>query len=642
MRPASRTLPAVAATALLAAGILTATLPAHAATATSAASATDATGECAPSASGATPSLAVQDACGNHAMGSEARAASGLAPAATPSPAPTAAAAPQVKSLAAAPDVTPSTGSNVLGFDISGFQPTTNWSGAVSAGYKFVFIKATESTDYTSSYFQTQWVNAGKSGLLRGAYHFAQPGQSSGAAQANYFYNNGAAMSTATPGTLPPVLDAETAKCGGLNKSQMVSWINSFMSTLKSLTGRTPIIYTYQSWWSSCTGNNAALSKAYPLWVADPTPPAADQPRLPASWGTWTFWQWGAPPFSGGGDADAYHGSSLATLTSSYGVYPRIAGTDRFATSTGAGQAFLTAAQSSTASPLPGSTVYIASGWAFPDALSGGAAAGLADAPIMLVNQGSIPKAVSSELAALGPQNIVILGGTTSVDSAVQKALVGFTKSKSSSAVTRIGGADRFATSADVATDKFSAGLANVYIASGTNWPDALSGAAASADAAKRGPVLLVRPDAIPAAVAAALTRLKPKKITIFGGPTAVSASVASQLVKYTASRSTSSVGRLWGADRYATSASIATHEFSAGVSVAYVVSGAEFPDALAAAPLSALAGGSPVLLTERTSIPASITSALKTLKPKSIIVIGGSAAVAASIQSQLKSYVVG
>jgi len=597
----------------------------------------DAATSCAPNSSSSTPSAAVQDACGDHAMGRQSAFAL----------------AQQNGIGVTAAQTTPDVGDNVLGFDVSGWQTSTDWAGAVAAGYKFVFIKSTESDNFINPYFNGQWVDAGKAGLLRGTYHFAQPAQSSGAAQAEYFYAHGAAMSAVTPGTLPPVLDIENSNCAGMTQAAMVSWIGSFMSTLKALTGRTPLIYTYQKWWNNCTGANTSLAAKYPLWIADPTPTVATEPRMPGTWKTWTFWQWGAPPFSGGGDADVFHGTDPAVLASAYATYPRIAGTDRWATSTQTAQEFVSAAAAastattgtatgttSSASAKPVQTVFIASGQTPFDALSGGAAAGALKAPIMLVSPTAIPPVVEQQLWSMRPQEIVILGGPNAVSAAVQKKLAGYSISGSTSAVKRISGSDRYATSAAIATQSFAPGVANAYVAVGTSWPDALSGSAAAASPATAGPVLLVNGTTVPSSVAAALTRLRPKKITIFGGTAVVSSGVQAALAHYTAGRTAAAVTRLAGSDRWGTSQQIATRLFGSGVPVAYVVSGTNFPDALTGAPLSALDGGAPVLLTEPGSIPPATAGALAALKPKSIVVIGGSASVSAAVQSALKKYV--
>ena len=67
---------------------------------------------------------------------------------------------------------------------------------------------------------------------------------------------------------------------------------------------------------------------------------------------------------------------------------------------------------------------------------------------------------------------------------------------------------------------------------------------------------------------------------------------------------------RVSGADRYATAAALSAATFGANVPVAYVATGANFPDALAAGPAAAHAGG-PVLLVATNEIPASTAKEL-------------------------------
>lgn len=95
--------------------------------------------------------------------------------------------------------------------------------------------------------FSTQYDGATAAGLIRGAYHFAQPAESSGAAQAKYFASNGGGWSDDGI-TLPGALDIEYNPsgdtCFGLSASAMVDWIEDFVTTYESETGRWPVIYT--------------------------------------------------------------------------------------------------------------------------------------------------------------------------------------------------------------------------------------------------------------------------------------------------------------------------------------------------------------------------------------------------------------
>ncbi len=89
------------------------------------------------------------------------------------------------------------------------------------------------------------------------------------------------------------------------------------------------------------------------------------------------------------------------------------------------------------------------------------------------------------------------------------------------------------------------------------------------------------------------------------------------------------------GPDRYATAAAVATDAFAPGVSVAYVATGAAFPDALTAA---AAAGGAkaPVLLVTASAIPAATLAQLKRLAPGRIVVAGGPSAISDAVLAQL------
>jgi putative cell wall-binding protein len=95
---------------------------------------------------------------------------------------------------------------------------------------------------------------------------------------------------------------------------------------------------------------------------------------------------------------------------------------------------------------------------------------------------------------------------------------------------------------------------------------------------------------------------------------------------------------RMAGSDRYATAAAIAGDAFAPGVSVAYVATGASFPDALAAA---AVAGGvgAPVLLVTASGIPAATSAALSRLQPARIVVVGGPSVVSDTVLAALAAY---
>ncbi|OMH35193.1 GH25 family lysozyme [Tersicoccus sp. Bi-70] len=209
----------------------------------------------------------------------------------------------------------------VLGMDVSGWQGNVNWSSAWSLGSRFAYVKASEGNYQINDYFAQQYNGASSIGMIRGAYHFALPGVSSGAAQAATFVASGGGWS-GDGKTLPPLLDIEYNgyaslgnACYNLTPAQMVSWIKDFSNTVKARTGRVPAIYTTTDWWIKCTGNSTAFSDnplhiaAYSTWVGN----------MPASWSTFSIWQFSSDgPFAG--DSNQWNGTYAQLQTFARGA----------------------------------------------------------------------------------------------------------------------------------------------------------------------------------------------------------------------------------------------------------------------------------------------------------------------------------
>ncbi|PWJ47854.1 Putative cell wall binding repeat 2 [Quadrisphaera granulorum] len=102
------------------------------------------------------------------------------------------------------------------------------------------------------------------------------------------------------------------------------------------------------------------------------------------------------------------------------------------------------------------------------------------------------------------------------------------------------------------------------------------------------------------------------------------------------ASAAPASTSRWWGADRYATAAAVSKESFPQGARDVVVVSGARFPDALAAAPLAAQLGG-PVLTVQPGDLPEATRAELQRLSPAVIHVVGGTSAVSEDLFRQLQ-----
>jgi putative cell wall-binding protein len=198
-------------------------------------------------------------------------------------------------------------------------------------------------------------------------------------------------------------------------------------------------------------------------------------------------------------------------------------------------------------------------------------------------------------------------------------------------ASSRIAGANRYDTAARLVGLAFPGTADLVLVATGANFPDALAASAAAAKA--DAPLLLVNPTAIPAATRAQLSRLKPKRIVIVGGTAAVSAAVEQELSRL------GIVERVAGANRFETAARLATRFFGSGTTAAYLVSGENFPDALAAGAASSYTAR-PVLLTGATKLPAATLAVLRDLGISTVTIVGGDRAVSASVFAQTDAVV--
>jgi GH25 family lysozyme M1 (1,4-beta-N-acetylmuramidase) len=178
------------------------------------------------------------------------------------------------------------------GVDVSSHQGNVAWQTLWNSGVRWAYVKATEGTYYKNTYFTQQYNGSYNVGMIRGSYHFATPDTTSGAAQADYFVNNGGGWSK-DGRTFPGALDIEWnpygATCYGKTQSGMVSWIRDFVNRYKYRTGRDPVIYTATSWWKQCTGNYGGFATTNPLWIARY---ASTVGELPAGWAYYTMWQY--------------------------------------------------------------------------------------------------------------------------------------------------------------------------------------------------------------------------------------------------------------------------------------------------------------------------------------------------------------
>jgi len=175
---------------------------------------------------------------------------------------------------------------------------------------------------------------------------------------------------------------------------------------------------------------------------------------------------------------------------------------------------------------------FIARGDLFADALVVSPLAYSQGYPILLTRSGVLAPEAESALTATGIPKVIIAGGLSAVSAPVQRELDAILGSEN---VTREGGVDRYETAVRIA----SLGIRSFWalpdytgVASGTNFPDAVTGGAAIG--AEGGLLVLTRPTLLPQSSVLFVNDMDDQGLldtaVIFGGTSAVSSDVETQL----------------------------------------------------------------------------------------------------------------
>lgn len=267
------------------------------------------------------------------------------------------------------------------------------------------------------------------------------------------------------------------------------------------------------------------------------------------------------------------------------------------------------------------SGLVIARGDDFADALTASPLAAALGGPILLTQTKRLPAAVGQEIKRLGAKKIVIVGGPNAVSQSVEKALSAYGK------VERIQGANRFETCAAIARALKKAGknFHQAFFATSTNFVDAL---AISPLAGLHGlPILLVDKKQVPAPIAQVVKELSIRQSVLVGGVHVIPQKLAARLP--------GSKQRFAGATRYETATLIAQN--FPKLRRAYLATGANYPDALAAGPVCARLAA-PILLVERDALPAVVRSFLMARPDLSdYYLVGGPTVLSESLATELR-----
>ncbi|NQX35395.1 cell wall-binding repeat-containing protein [Herbiconiux sp. VKM Ac-2851] len=199
----------------------------------------------------------------------------------------------------------------------------------------------------------------------------------------------------------------------------------------------------------------------------------------------------------------------------------------------------------------------------------------------------------------------------------------------------RLGGLDRYAGAVAASVAMGLRHVETVYVASGENFPDALS--AASVAGINGAPLLLTARETLPDVVRREIARLTPATVVVVGGELAVSEVVALELSR---AATGATVTRITGTDRYEVSRRLVSDPSvgAAGSPRMIAATGRQFPDALSSAPVAAKLSSPVVLVDGLEAEPtAAETALLAEMATTSVLLAGGTASISAPLETAMK-----
>lgn len=275
-------------------------------------------------------------------------------------------------------------------------------------------------------------------------------------------------------------------------------------------------------------------------------------------------------------------------------------------------------------------TVVLARADAYADALAGATLAGVLQAPVLLVDRGVLDQSVADEIARLHATTAVVLGGVAGIPDTIADQL----RDHGVIDIRRLAGNDRFATAVAIAEE---VGGNHAYLVEGADpdvdrgWPDALS---ASAIAAHTGrPILLATTDSLPDVTRQALIALGITRVTAIGGTAAMSEAVLAAAADPDGDGDQEvQVDRIAGTDRYDTSRLVAEAAVAAGLEAeqTWHATGRGWPDALAAGPAAAAAGGPLLLIDGAVERTPAVEQWYREHPVRTAVLVGGTAVIGA------------
>ncbi|WP_170159917.1 cell wall-binding repeat-containing protein [Frondihabitans australicus] len=260
-------------------------------------------------------------------------------------------------------------------------------------------------------------------------------------------------------------------------------------------------------------------------------------------------------------------------------------------------------------------TLYLVSGQEYPDALGAGPAASHQNAALLLTPPSGLSPWVTYFVKHHPINKIVVVGSTASLPDRIIEQAKALTHYRIP--VVRTAGTDRYATNRALISSSFGSKFTHVWVATGTDFPDALS--TVSAASHDDEPLLLVNgsTSSLDSATTAFLRRAGVKSINVVGGTTSISTGVESSLA------SIASTTRIAGSDRYATSELVNDAAFTAPLHDEVMASGANWPDALSSDQLAAVMHA-PLAIVPTSCVPDHLAEQIDARSNSLVELIGG------------------
>ena len=163
------------------------------------------------------------------------------------------------------------------GIDISKHQGDINWEELKkNQSIKFIYIKATEGSDFVDPRYHENIRNARKHGFKVGSYHFL----STRSAATTQFYNF-IRNAKREDQDLIPIIDIE--RLSPWNSQQLRDSVKVFADLIEDYYGCKPLLYTSEKFFTSNLGRAFAH---YPLFIAKYS---SNQPNIGYKWILWQF-----------------------------------------------------------------------------------------------------------------------------------------------------------------------------------------------------------------------------------------------------------------------------------------------------------------------------------------------------------------